>query len=79
VDGWVRQYIKQSHEKLVALFSYDLQTLIGSYGTAILSWELMAVLLDQGKSCRDQKAVKFQVKIDLTVLEKTYYENITTG
>ena len=29
-----------------------------------------------GYSCRDQKAVKFQVKIDPSALEKTYYENI---
>jgi hypothetical protein len=28
-------------------------------------------------SCRDQKTVKFQVKIDLSILKNTYYENIT--
>ena len=28
-------------------------------------------------SCRDQKTVKFQVKIDPSTLEKTHYENIT--
>jgi hypothetical protein len=28
-------------------------------------------------SCRDQKTVKFQVKIDRLELEKTHYENIT--
>ena len=28
-------------------------------------------------SCRDQKAVKFQVKIDRSTLEKTHYKNFT--
>jgi len=28
-------------------------------------------------SCRDQKAVKFQVKIDPSALKKTLYDNIT--
>ncbi len=28
-------------------------------------------------SCRDQKAVKFQVKIDPSALKRTHYENIT--
>ena len=31
----------------------------------------------QQSSCRDQKAVKFQVKIHPSALEKTHYENIT--
>jgi hypothetical protein len=30
-------------------------------------------------SCRDQKTVKFQVKIDPSALEKTHYENITAN
>ncbi|MDP2363670.1 MAG: hypothetical protein Q8M94_07865 [Ignavibacteria bacterium] len=39
--------------------------------------ELEKGLLGSSSSCRDQKAVKFQVKIDPSALKKTHYENIT--